>query len=506
MAETTKSKRPMSTAEAYTHFRTLGTKSARADLRGRQPQTASDLDGLGTKPPVYQIGPDEPDDPKDPKRIYDAVDPAVAEFDKQRAERDEKRRKIGAKMEPFSEAMARAQVQIKSRKQKEQQSQGTLDNLDSSSSSDVLPEPPQPKGGLTRTEPLSTDERVRAQFMGYKDEYEKRGLSGNVYADGRQKTFRDFIGDIAEADPESDFAKAYRGGQGVFSAPATVYQDRMTQEAAKRTDLWNNEQERRRAMRQMATQGPAMVLQLADQQKKASETLQAKMADGRALAPDYLAFASLSNQMAGAYAAMERMYPGQGFAGMAQNQLLMAAKYASLGSSGQENMQTNQATVEIARMSGGSGGQEPTAAATISKEMDEARRSPYVDPIVRNMAITNLVNSGQQVNDANVNSQLAQLNTTRYIADLADAIKSPDFRPDMIGPGTPFALKVTELTQRMTEPEFIAALSPAVTNRTPQDTYRFLQKIYQTYRRPNPGLWGGAKRAAARAYTNIVGE
>lgn len=505
MSKTTKTNQP-SAADAYAIFRTLGTKSARADLRGRQPQTASDLDGIGTPEPVYQMGPDEPDDPKDPKRVYDAVDPAVAEFDKQRAERDEKRKKIGAKMEPFSEAMARAQVQIKSRKQKEQQSQGTLDNLDSSSSSDVLPEPPQPKGGLTRTEPLSTDERVRAQFMGYKDEYEKRGLSGNTYADGRQKSFQDFIGDIADAQPDSDFAKAYRSGEGVFSMPATLYQDRMTQEGAKRTDLWNNEMERRRVMRQMATQGPAMVMQLADQHKQARDVLQNKMTNGIALAPDYLAFAGLSNQMAGAYAAMERMYPGQGFAGMAQNELLMAAKYASLGSSGQENMQTNQASVEVARIGGGSGGQEPTAASIISREMDEARKSPYADPMLRNMAITNLTQSQQPVNDQTMKQQMDQLNTTRYLADIAEALQRPDFSPAMIAPGTPFALRVSELTQRMTEPQFIAALSPAVTNRTPQDTYRFLQKIYQELRPKSPGLLGGARRAATSAWTGIVGE
>lgn len=498
-------------SEKKLYFRTLGTKSARTDMRGKQPQKASDLDGIGTPEPVYQIGPDLPDDPEFLRRTYEVVDPMVAEFEKQKAERDETRRRVGAKPEEFSEAMKRPRPspQIDPELAKLAAASGTneLPPPPAAPAPNALPTPPaRASGGLT-TNPMremSPEDRVRTQFGLYKQQYIDRGLSGNRDAAGNQVSFERYINDIAAADPQSEFAKAYQSQQGVFSPTASRAQAQFARQGAERKDIWNDHMERRRIMQQMSQQGPAMLLQMSDKMAEQRQFIEKRMADGSVAPSDFMAFARLSNQMAGAYAAMERMFPGQGFKDMAAQQLLEASSMAGLASSGQENMQTNQAQVAIAGMRGQ--GENQTGAEIVQQEIDAGRRSPNRSMAARNMAVTDLRSSGQPITEEAVQKATGGYLQQMDLADVAEAFANPKMMPNELNPGTPLTLKIAELTRVMSEQAFINAIAPAIKHRPPEMAYAMLQKLYNQYRPRGKGLVGGLNTSMQRAYRGVVGE
>lgn len=360
-------------------FRTLGTKSARADLRGVQPKGEWDLDGTDSFPPAYQLEPEGPD--VTPSRVYEGVDPASKEREKQRAEkmelaiekskkngkyqkemaaidadrqkRDATRRSIGAQADNFSEAMSRAQKALEMRTKNAPPDDKLTGAATPMPAAEEIQLPKQQSGGLVpQVVERDTRQRAREQFNEAASAYEKRGAKANA-----GKSFKDSLEEEIAANPSSPIGRYLEEYNSTPEGQADIknffsesrmrsYND-STAENAKRIDMQSAEKERRETMRQVATQGPAMVLQLTNDANQAFQAAATKQQSGRATPMDFLAAHSASNRVAGAYAALHHLYPDRGFDAMYRAQLVHGNGLASMASELQANAQTNESTQAI---------------------------------------------------------------------------------------------------------------------------------------------------------------
>lgn len=514
MAQSSKSA-SMADGYARPQLRTLGTKSARRDLARDQPKTASDLDGIGTPEPIYQVGADQPDE--EPSRIYEGVDPAVKEQEKLRAERreaaiakskakgqystqdaaadkaraarDDTRRQIGAKADNFSEALRRdadkAKKRIEARRATDERNKP-----EPVTGSNSMPEPPTdtgskkaPSGGLvdqgmfdpaTGKDTRSDEMKARMEYNQLRDLYIKRGAARNVDAQGNPMSFRQFVAAEMQAQPDTPLAQSLQKGDtfGFFSATKDRADDAYTQEMAGRRDKFNASQEdRRRAINAARTGGASVIADYNTKYENALRNLQKKQQAGAVTPSDLLDMAREANILAGGYSVAHSMYPGRGFDVMGAQKLLEANQYASYATRMTETASTNDAMRDVSE-SANRQPQEPTT----EDRLKEMGNGPAGELLKREAAAQMTGDAGADV----YNSNYKAINAAAFgkaAESVMDGITKTG-RP--LAPGTPEFITIQNYAANVDKPTFVRLLAGRLTNLPPAVAATYAGQLYES--------------------------
>lgn len=467
-------------------FRSLGTKSARQDLRRQQAKKASDLDGVGMPDPVYQEGPEDLD--TELLRIYEGVDPATKELEKLRAEsreleiskkkakgnyssaeneadiaryaRDAKRSRIGAKADNFSEALARSAYQMQARKADERNKPEPV------TGSNSLPEPEiMSGGGLVDDGSIGPDYRdarseerlARNEFNQLQEIYITRGAGRNVNPDGTPMSFRQFVAREMQARPDSPLAQAYAGGRAgqFFSATKDRFDDEYTRKQAKQSQYRADALEtRRRAMLASRDGGLGVIADHQRRYETALETLRLKQQQGNAGPEDFLTLSTAQNALAGAYAVANQFLPGRGFDQMAAQMMISANRNNSLASSAMETAATNES---MERSAASQLAQPPQPSA--EDQLRAAIQSPVRD--VEEQALATPLAGPNPTQEA-TDSALKTVRTATAELAAKDAVQTLVGGNAVVQPGTTQWDALTRYASFVDEVRFINALLPTL--------------------------------------------
>lgn len=523
-------------------FRTLGTKSARRDLARVQPKTASDLDGIGTEYPVYQLGPDLPD--TEPVRIYDGVDPAVKEQEKLRAERreasilkakskgnyspadaeddnarsrrDATRQQIGAKADNFAEAMRRDAAKV-ARRMEQQRATDERNKPEPSTGSDSMPEPPTqaspakaPSGGLvdqgmfdktTGADTRSDEMKARMEFNRLRDLYVRRGARQNVDAQGKPMSFGRFIEVHIAENPDSAIGREYAKNPngGLFSGVKRVADERNTQEGASRRDKFTDAQESRRIRELNRQTGGVGYLYSNEQDARAAQS-QAPVAGNTAgVVSEYMRLGQQATALAQKYQIQHQMYPGMGYDMAAAQKTLEANQFYSLVNRLMENQNTNESAVRIA-----AGRNDDTPPETTDDRLRSIAESNAPELGI-NEAATALTPEGSPelypANKAAVASGVAAQGAVKAVEQMRQTGQP-------LQPGTAAALAIQQFAATVDKQAFIQRLAPKLQSERlpPRVAAKYLGDVYEALKPQKISFMNNLGRNVGGAFSNIFSQ
>ena len=470
-------------------FRTLGTKSARRDLSREQPSTASDLDGIGTPDPMYQEGPDGPD--LEPVRVYEGVDPAVKELEKQRAERreaaidkrrakgdysdaeakadaaryrrDAQRKAAGAKADNFSEGIARAASLLRDRKARERDERGRPEPV--MGNSDLPETPPESSGGLVMDgqvsptgEDIRTPEmRMRQQYNALRDQYIQRGSRANRDEQGNPISFREFMTESLVANPESELAKGVMDGSAnkFFSMTKDAADAEYTAEEARKTDIRTDATESNRRTQMMRRDGGQSLLM--DAERQLTEALSAAQQQGST--PDaFMQIAAAQQRYAALLRSMHAINPTMGFDQYAAEQEIAANRNRGYASGLMETDRTNVTMERIANSQNATPA-EPSTTDRLREIINDPAR-----PVAEQQAAASLAGPDASAGERDKMSGMVRAATARLEA--GDVMARLAASNEVLAEGSPEYAAVARYAAEVDESTFVETLLQSLADPT----------------------------------------